>query len=109
MSWGWQRYQVERARPELVPDGRGNEVPDWESAWETSSPVGAWLWAPATPVEDLDGRVQGVQVAGDLYGPAVVDVEAGDGVEFDVGRFKIIGEPQRWRPGTVLKLERWDG
>lgn len=109
MSWGWQRYTVERARPELVADSRGNKVPDWETSWETRSPVGDWLYAPATPAEDLASRVHGVKVAGDLYGPADADVQAGDGVEFELGRFRVVGAPQKWRPGTVITIERWDG
>jgi hypothetical protein len=108
MSWGWQRYPVDRLRPAHVPDGHGNLRPDFTGV--TPEPIGAWLWAPSTAAtQEQQPRELGVRVAGNLYGPAVVDVAAGDAVTFEVGRFRVIGEPQRWRPGTVLEVERWDG
>ena len=108
MGWGWQRYPVNRLRPALVADGHGNLRPDWDAAQAAS--VGTWLYAPSTQAnENLDAREHGVQVAGNLYGPPDADVLPGDAVQFQAGRFRVVGEPQTWRPGTVLEIERWDG
>lgn len=107
MPWGWERHPVTRLRPALVDDGHGGQVPDWADLDE--QPVGAFLYAPGAPVEQFGNREHGVQVAGTLYGPAGADVTAGDAVQFTSGRFRVVGEPQRWRPGTVLEIERWDG
>lgn len=108
MSWGWRPVPVTRFRPVMVDDGHRNKRPDFSQANPT--PVGSWLWAPSTAAEDvLEGRERGVKVAGVLYGAAGWDVQAGDVVQFEAGRFRLVGEPQRWNPGTVLEVERWDG
>jgi plastocyanin len=108
----WHRYPVTRLRPVMVADGHGNHVPDWTTPAEAE--VGAFLFAPSTAAtEQLAGREHGVRVAANLYGPAGADVTAGDAVRFDdgpyAGRYRVVGEPQRWVPGTVLEVERWDG
>jgi plastocyanin len=108
----WHRYEATRLRPALVSDGRGNKVPDWTNP--STAGIGAFLFAPSTSAtEQLSGREHGVRVAANLYGPAGADVKAGDAVRFDdgpyAGRYRVVGEPQRWLPGIVLDVERWDG
>lgn len=108
MAWGWQRHPVTRLRPVLVSDGHGNQVPDWSTPDEV--PVGDFLAAPSTAaVEEFGPREHGVKDAWTLYGPAGVDILPGDAVRFTAARFRVVGEPQRWAPGTVLEVERWDG
>lgn len=109
MTWGWQPEPVVRLRPVMVPDGHGNQRPDWSQA--TTEDIGLWLYAPATQADDdvAGGRERGVKVAGTMYGPADAAVAPGDAVEFQRGRFRVVGQPQPWRPGTVIDVERWDG
>jgi hypothetical protein len=108
MSWGWQPYPVTRLRPALVDDGHGNLRPDFTDV--DPVPVGSWKWAPsATGEDDRSNREHGVRFTGQLIREGDADVLPGDWVEFDLGRFRLVGAPQRWRPGTVLDVERWDG
>jgi len=108
MTWGWQPLPVTRLRPQMVDDGHGNQVPDWDAAEQAVIP--GWLYAPSTSSqEDRDGRVQGVRYAGEFFGPAFADVQAGDAVIYREQRYRLVGAPQQWFPGTVLEVERWDG
>jgi hypothetical protein len=112
MTWGWQPDPVTRLRPAWI--GR---------AWEPGPRLVAHTVRPRRPVgvpvrahrpklrtsspdrERACGR-------GHLYGPAGVDVTAGDAVEFTSlwGRFRVVGEAaavasrDRHRSRTVGRL-----
>lgn len=108
MTWGWQPRTITRIRPTVMVDGHGNTIPDPNSGEREDTD--GWLFAPdTTSVEDRDGRVQAVKYAGVFYGPADVDVAAGDLIEYRGAVYRVVGAPQIWDPGTVLDVERWNG
>lgn len=108
MSWGWRPYAVTRLRPVLVTDSHNNQTPDWSNP--DTADIGMWKWAPAMQAQDdRSNREHGVRFTGQLIREGDADVKPGDHVQFEVGRFRVIGAPQEWRPGTVLDVERWDG
>lgn len=110
MSWGWQPETVTRIRPQYFDDGHGNQVVRVVDGVPVGqqAPIPGCLWAPAAPAEVLGGR-ETVKLAGTIYGPDGADIRPRDAIQRAGQVYRVVGDPQVWRPGIVVDVETWAG
>ncbi|BEL07827.1 hypothetical protein Q0Z83_060180 [Actinoplanes sichuanensis] len=96
------RDSVIRQRAATVPDGYGNQRPDWSSTDDAAYPADVQPLATDEQVVDE----QRTTTRWRLILPATADVIASDRIAWDGDVYEIDGDVQRWkRRGVVHHLE----
>lgn len=78
---------------------------------ETRTASAGWLFAPGASTELKDGQ-QSVDTDAELYRtgpPGEENIRPKDRIEVRGQVFEVVGEPQVWRLGTVVRMRKFTG